>query len=50
MGINISVSRLDLNENEYLVRFVSKEHIGLEADEFWNDFLMFNLTNLPRNR
>lgn len=50
MGINISVSRLDLNENEYLVRFVGKDHIGPEAEEFWNEFLMFNLSNLPRNR
>lgn len=47
MGIAVS-KRTDLTQNEYLQRFVSKEHIS-PNDPFWNRFLAYNITS-PRSR
>lgn len=47
MGIAVS-KRTDLTQNEYLLRFVSKEHIS-PNDPFWNRFLAYNITS-PRSR
>ncbi|GLV36306.1 uncharacterized protein CBL_08800 [Carabus blaptoides fortunei] len=42
MGTAVS-RNADLSTNEYLVRFVSKEHIS-PNDPFWNRFLAFNIS------
>ncbi|XP_055636644.1 dymeclin isoform X2 [Toxorhynchites rutilus septentrionalis] len=47
MGMNVS-RQADLAENEYLKRFVGKEHIPAYNDEFWNSFLQYHI-NLPTN-
>ncbi|KXJ75561.1 hypothetical protein RP20_CCG011468 [Aedes albopictus] len=47
MGMNVS-RHDDLGENEYLRRFVGKEHIPAYNDEFWNGFLQYHI-NLPTN-
>ncbi|KXJ73999.1 hypothetical protein RP20_CCG014259 [Aedes albopictus] len=47
MGMNVS-RHDDLGENEYLKRFVGKEHIPAYNDEFWNSFLQYHI-NLPTN-
>ncbi|XP_055539559.1 dymeclin isoform X2 [Wyeomyia smithii] len=47
MGMNVS-RHVDLAENEYLQRFVGKEHIPVYNDEFWNNFLQYHI-NLPTN-
>ncbi|XP_062548369.1 dymeclin isoform X1 [Armigeres subalbatus] len=47
MGMNVS-RHDDLAENEYLKRFVGKEHIPAYNDEFWNSFLQYHI-NLPTN-
>ncbi|XP_053693826.1 dymeclin isoform X2 [Sabethes cyaneus] len=47
MGMNVS-RQVDLAENEYLKRFVGKEHIPVYNDEFWNNFLQYHI-NLPTN-
>ncbi|EAT37306.1 AAEL010689-PA [Aedes aegypti] len=47
MGMNVS-RHDDLSENEYLKRFVGKEHIPAYNDEFWNSFLQYHI-NLPTN-
>jgi hypothetical protein len=49
MGINASVSKVDLNENQYLSQFVGKTHIGVEKDDFWENLLQFNI-NPPTTR
>ncbi|XP_017771961.1 PREDICTED: dymeclin [Nicrophorus vespilloides] len=46
MGIAIS-KQIDLSTNEYILRFIGKEHIS-RNDPFWNTFLSFNIT-LPSN-
>lgn len=47
MGLNVSRQQ-ELAENEYLQRFVGKDHIPVSNDEFWNVLLQFHLT-LPTN-
>lgn len=47
MGMNVS-RQVELTENEYLKRFVGKEHIPAYTDEFWNNFLQYHI-NLPTN-
>ncbi|XP_058821899.1 dymeclin-like isoform X1 [Topomyia yanbarensis] len=47
MGMNVS-RQMDLAENEYLKRFVGKDHIPVYNDEFWNNFLQYHI-NLPTN-
>lgn len=48
MGINIS-RQTDLSDNEFLDKFVGKDHIPVEYDEFWDGFLQYQIT-LPTNR
>lgn len=45
MGINVS-RHVDFSENEYLKKFVGKDHIPVSDDEFWNAFLQYHI-NLP---
>lgn len=45
MGINVS-RQAELAENEYLKKFVGKNHIPVNDDEFWNVFLQYHI-NLP---
>uniref|UniRef100_A0A336M4W0 Dymeclin n=1 Tax=Culicoides sonorensis TaxID=179676 RepID=A0A336M4W0_CULSO len=45
MGINVS-RQVELAENEYLKKFVGKDHIPVSDDEFWNVFLQYHI-NLP---
>ncbi|XP_055614532.1 dymeclin isoform X2 [Uranotaenia lowii] len=47
MGMNIS-RNVDLAENEFLQRFVGKEHVPAYNDEFWNSFLQYHI-HLPTN-
>uniref|UniRef100_A0A1Q3F6N5 Dymeclin n=1 Tax=Culex tarsalis TaxID=7177 RepID=A0A1Q3F6N5_CULTA len=47
MGMNVS-RQVDLAENEYLKRFVGKDHVPAYNDEFWNSFLQYHI-NLPTN-
>lgn len=48
MGVSIS-RNTDLSDNEYLTRFVGKEHIPATETEFWNAFLQYHIV-LPTNR
>lgn len=44
MGINVNVSKpVDLNSNEYLRQFVSKQHISADNNDFWEEFLKFTI-------
>lgn len=45
MGINVS-RQAELADNEYLKKFVGKNHIPVSDDEFWNVFLQYHI-NLP---
>lgn len=46
MGINVNVSKPEqVTENVFLVQFVGKHHIPPENEEFWNEFLKFNIIN-----
>lgn len=47
MGMNVS-RQVDLAENEYLKRFVGKDHVPAYNDEFWNGFLQYHIS-LPTN-
>lgn len=47
MGLNVS-RQVELVDNEYLKRFVGKDHISVSNDEFWNVFLQFHIA-LPSN-
>lgn len=48
MGMNVS-RQVDLAENEYLKRFVGRDHVPAYNDDFWNSFLQYHI-NLPTNR
>ena len=48
MGINVSRSE-DLTNNEYLKKFVGKDHIPSENYDYWNTFLQYHI-NVPTNR
>lgn len=48
MGVNVS-RNLELSENEYLKRFVGKEHIPVTDHKFWDGFLQYHII-LPTNR
>ena len=48
MGINVS-RQTELSENEYLQKFVGKDHIPPTDEEFWNGFLQYHIA-LPNNR
>uniref|UniRef100_A0A8D8FS66 Dymeclin n=2 Tax=Culex pipiens TaxID=7175 RepID=A0A8D8FS66_CULPI len=47
MGMNVS-RQVDLAENEYLKRFVGRDHVPAYNDDFWNSFLQYHI-NLPTN-
>lgn len=42
MGINVS-SATEISENEYLKKFVGKEHIPIGDEEFWVNLLQFHI-------
>lgn len=48
MGINVSRND-DLTENEYLQKFVGKDHIPITDTEFWNSLLQYHIS-VPANR
>lgn len=48
MGINIS-RHTDPSDNDFLQKFVGKDHIPSTDDEFWNGFLQYQIS-LPTNR
>lgn len=47
MGINVSRND-DLTENEYLQKFVGKDHIPITDTEFWNSLLQYHIS-VPAN-
>lgn len=48
MGVSVS-RQTDLASNELLQRFVGKEHIPVEDEEFWTQFLQYHIA-LPNDR
>lgn len=42
MGINVS-RNVDLTENEFLKKFVGKDHIPLDDSKFWESFLQYTI-------
>lgn len=48
MGINIS-RQMELTDNEYLNKFVGKNHIPSTDHEYWHAFLQYQIA-LPVNR
>lgn len=42
MGMNVS-RQSELSENEYLKKFVGKDHIGIADDEFWANLLQYHI-------
>lgn len=48
MGINIS-RNTDFSENEFLQKFVGRDHIPADKAEFWNSFLQYHI-GLPDSR
>ena len=48
MGINVS-RQVELSENEYLKKFVGKDHIPPTDNEFWDTFLQYHIAP-PTNR
>lgn len=44
MGLNVS-RQTEISENEYLLRFVGKEHIPIEDEEFWTNLLQFHIAS-----
>ncbi|KAH8279258.1 hypothetical protein KR026_005070 [Drosophila bipectinata] len=47
MGINVSRTA-DLGSNEWLLRFVGRQHIAPDDEAFWNGLLNYNIV-LPEN-
>lgn len=48
MGINVSRTA-DLGSNEWLLRFVGRQHIAPDDEAFWSGLLNYNI-HLPENR
>lgn len=48
MGINVS-RNADLASNEFLQRFVGRQHIAHDDEAFWNSLLNYNIV-MPENR
>lgn len=48
MGINISRTT-DFSDNEFLQKFVGRDHIPADKSEFWNSFLQYHI-GLPDSR
>lgn len=48
MGVSIS-RQMDLSENELLQRFVGKQPIPVSDEEFWMEFLQYQIA-LPNDR
>lgn len=48
MGINVS-RQTDLSANELLQRFVGKQHIPHDDEEYWMEFLQYHIA-LPADR
>lgn len=48
MGVSVS-RQTDLAANELLQRFVGKEHIPVDEEEYWTEFLQYQIV-LPNDR
>lgn len=48
MGVSVS-RQTDLAANDLLQRFVGKEHIPVEDEEYWTMFLQYHI-GLPNDR
>ncbi len=48
MGINISRTT-ELQNNEFLQKFVGRDHIPADKSDFWNSFLQYHI-GLPDSR
>lgn len=48
MGINVSKNE-ELTTNEYLSKFVGKNHVPLSDEKFWDSFLQYHIS-VPTNR